>query len=106
VPVLEAAFNVPCPVCYAGIWKPCISRHAVRVHQGRRDALADLEKRADELLGVREEKKPRKKRKRKPGRPRPVKPGVERQTTLFGVTGKGSVIPEYHGDVPPWEAAA
>lgn len=57
--MLPAELNVPCPECGAAVQQPCISRHAVSIHQARKRALADLEKQATALLRKDNRKKTR-----------------------------------------------
>ncbi len=49
---LDAALNVPCPTCYVKAGQACRSRHAISLHQARREALADLGAQADQLLAA------------------------------------------------------
>ena len=49
---LDAALNVPCPTCHVGAGQPCRSRRAISLHQGRREALADLGVQAERLLAA------------------------------------------------------
>lgn len=84
---IDPALNVPCPTCYVKTGEPCRSRHAVTLHQSRRQSLEDLGVQADDLLAA----YPRK----------PVQ--AQRQTVFVGRTGEGNVIPA-DVDWPPWEA--
>jgi hypothetical protein len=94
---LDPALNVPCPTCHVKAGEPCRSRRAITLHQGRRQALADLTAQADGLLSASREPESRKPPQRKNGsstaRPVPV---------LVGRTGVGNVIPPDE-DWPPWE---
>ena len=47
---LDPALNVRCPTCRAKAGEPCISRHAISVHQARRAALRKLERQASAIL--------------------------------------------------------
>ena len=47
---IDPELTVACPECRAPKGSPCISRHAVRIHQARRSALRDLERQADQIL--------------------------------------------------------
>lgn len=92
------ALNVPCPTCRAGAGQPCRSRRAISLHQGRRQALADLGGQADQMLradlrgpGQRE---PERRHTSNPAGPVPV---------LIGRTGEENVIPEDAECWPPWE---
>src|SRR5580704_8787284 len=86
---LDAALNVPCPTCRVQAGQPCRSRRAISLHQGRREALTELDGQADRILAT---------APRKPPLPKP-----ERRTAKFGTTGEESVIPETAEWWPPWE---
>jgi hypothetical protein len=47
---LDPALTVKCPECGAERNEPCISRHAISIHQARRRALTKLSRRADQIL--------------------------------------------------------
>ena len=47
---LDPEWTVPCPTCGVAAGEPCRSKHAIRLHQSRREALRQLERRADRLL--------------------------------------------------------
>jgi hypothetical protein len=49
---LDPALNVPCPTCRVKAGEPCRSRRAISLHQGRREALADLSVQARQLLAA------------------------------------------------------
>lgn len=86
---LEPALTVGCPTCFVKPGEPCRSRHAVSLHQSRRQALADLGVQADQLLALSQPERPR---KGSASRPVPV---------LAGVT--GSPVPDDGCDTPAWE---
>lgn len=65
--MIDPALNVPCPTCRVPAHQPCISRHAISLHQARREALADLSKQATSLL-KQSGHKHRNRRNRKPRR--------------------------------------
>ena len=84
---IDPALNVPCPTCRAGAGQPCRSRRAISLHQGRREALADLGGQAGGLLSASRKPEPR-----KAGPPTPV---------LVGKT--GGPVTDDDEDWPPWE---
>ena len=82
---LDAALNVSCPTCHAKAGQPCRSRRAISIHQGRREALADLGTQASRLLAA----------SQKPPRTIPPTP------VLIGVT--GDPVPDGGDERPPWD---
>ena len=89
---LDPALNVPCPTCRVEAGQPCRSRRAISIHQGRREALADLSGQAGQLLGA--------------GRQEPQKPAHRGSVTspvpvLVGKT--GGPVTDDDEDWPPWE---
>ncbi len=91
---LDVALTVPCPTCYVPAGQSCRSRHAVTLHQSRRQALAELGVQADEILAA-----DRQQRRAAPG-PVGATPPVP---VLIGRTGTESVIPETAEYWAPWE---
>lgn len=94
MPSLDAALTVPCPTCHVPAGQSCRSRHAVTLHQSRRQALADLGVQADEILAV-----DRQQRRAAPG-PAGAAPPVP---VLVGRTGTEDMIPETAEYWPTWE---
>jgi hypothetical protein len=92
---LDPALNVPCPTCRVRAGQPCRSRRAISIHQGRRQALADLSAQAGQLLSASPQPESRKMELRKNGSTAPPKP------VLAGKT--GGPVPDDDENWPPWE---
>ena len=47
---IEEALTIECPLCHAGRGEYCTSKHAISIHQARRDKLRGLEAEATRLI--------------------------------------------------------
>lgn len=91
---LDPALTVPCPTCYVPAGQSCRSRHAVTLHQSRRQALADLGVQVDEILAADRQQR------RAAGQAVSATPPVP---VLVGSTGTENMVPETVEYWPPWE---